>query len=194
MHLLRHLAQGAHDGGHSFPLRSPDQPEAVRPVRQIGSPGASFRSSNQCVAGFQVGKGRSTEPAGGIPHRPDRAILIAQGIGIDPATTYLPRKLLSFPTDYGGISETGGSYVPTTHTVDLTDRQTALVEELVRSGRYQSANDVLRDGLRSLHVARRGRRGRHFIMYRASADDTIEVVRILHDGMDLAAHVPPHAG
>ncbi len=84
--------------------------------------------------------------------------------------------------------------MPTTHTVDLTDRQTALVEELVRSGRYQSANDVLRDGLRSLHVARRGRRGRHFIMYRASADDTIEVVRILHDGMDLAAHVPPHAG
>jgi len=37
-----------------------------------------------------------------------------------------------------------------THTVDLTHRQAALVEELVRSGRYQTASDVLRDGLRIL--------------------------------------------
>jgi toxin ParE1/3/4 len=45
-------------------------------------------------------------------------------------------------------------------------------------------------GLRTLHVARHGRRGSHFLMYRAAPDSTIEVVRILHDGMDLQRHVP----
>ena len=51
-------------------------------------------------------------------------------------------------------------------------------------------NEIL-EGLRTLHVARHGRRGRHFIMYRAAAGDVIEVVRILHDAMDLARHIPP---
>lgn len=37
-----------------------------------------------------------------------------------------------------------------TLTIDLTDRQTQLVEELVRSGRYRTVGDVLRDGLRVL--------------------------------------------
>ena len=45
-------------------------------------------------------------------------------------------------------------------------------------------------GLRTLHVARNQRRGRHFIMYRAGAGNVIEVLRILHDAMDLARHVP----
>lgn len=35
-----------------------------------------------------------------------------------------------------------------TRNVVLTDRQAELVEELVRSGRYQNASEVLRDGLR----------------------------------------------
>ena len=45
--------------------------------------------------------------------------------------------------------------------------------------------------LRVLHVARNGRRGRHFIVYKASQKDVIEVVRILYDGMDLARHLQP---
>jgi toxin ParE1/3/4 len=49
----------------------------------------------------------------------------------------------------------------------------------------------IRPNLRTLHVARLGRRGRHFIMYRAAQDHVIEVVRILHDAMDLARHLPP---
>ena len=44
-------------------------------------------------------------------------------------------------------------------------------------------------GLRSLHVARKGRRGRHLILYREGPERTIEVVRILHDAMDLKEHV-----
>jgi len=37
-----------------------------------------------------------------------------------------------------------------TRNVVLTDQQAELVEELVRSGRYQNASEVLRDGLRLL--------------------------------------------
>ena len=53
------------------------------------------------------------------------------------------------------------------------------------------ARDEIMTGLRTLHVARRGRRGSHFLMYRAAPNSTIEIVRILHDRMDLPRHVPP---
>ena len=48
-------------------------------------------------------------------------------------------------------------------------------------------------GLFTLHVARNGRRGRHFVLFRAGANPArrqIDVLRILHDSMDLARHVP----
>jgi toxin ParE1/3/4 len=44
-------------------------------------------------------------------------------------------------------------------------------------------------GLRTLHVARHGRRGRHFLMYRVAAERTIEVARSLDDRMDLQQHI-----
>lgn len=53
------------------------------------------------------------------------------------------------------------------------------------------ARDDLRPGLRSLHVARHGRRGRHVIMYRAGQGNVIDVIRILHDAMDFTRHIPP---
>ena len=53
-----------------------------------------------------------------------------------------------------------------------------------------TARDEIMPGLRTLHVARRGRRGSHLLMYRAAAKSTIEIVRILHDRMDLKRHVP----
>ena len=52
------------------------------------------------------------------------------------------------------------------------------------------ARDEVMPGLRTLHVARRGRRGSHFLMYRVASNSTIEIVRILHDRMDLQRHVP----
>ena len=52
------------------------------------------------------------------------------------------------------------------------------------------ARDEIMPGLRTLHVARRGRRGSHFLIYRAAATSTIEIVRILHDRMDLERHAP----
>lgn len=53
------------------------------------------------------------------------------------------------------------------------------------------SRDEITADLRSLHLARHGRRGSHFLMYRAAPNKTIEIVRILHERMDLARHVPP---
>lgn len=53
-------------------------------------------------------------------------------------------------------------------------------------------DDILK-GIFTLHVARKGRKGRHFVMFRvarASGRDAIEVLRLLHDAMDLQRHLP----
>ena len=52
------------------------------------------------------------------------------------------------------------------------------------------ARDEIMPGLRTLHIARQGRRGSHFLMYRAAAKSTIEILRIVHDRMDLQRHLP----
>jgi toxin ParE1/3/4 len=56
-----------------------------------------------------------------------------------------------------------------------------------RDLRGSSPRDEIRPGLRILHVAREGRRGRHFILYRAREGLLIEIVRTLHDAMDFGA-------
>jgi len=56
------------------------------------------------------------------------------------------------------------------------------------------ARDEIAPGLRTLHVARHGRRGSHFLMYRVAPESTIESVRILHDRMDLQRHIPTDEG
>jgi toxin ParE1/3/4 len=52
------------------------------------------------------------------------------------------------------------------------------------------ARDEIMPGLRTLHVARHGRRGRHFLLYRIVKGRIIEIGRILHDQMDLQRHLP----
>lgn len=49
----------------------------------------------------------------------------------------------------------------------------------------------IRPGIRTLHVARGRRRGHHFLLYRCIDDETIEILRLLHDSMDLPRHLPP---
>ena len=49
--------------------------------------------------------------------------------------------------------------------------------------------DEIEPGLRTLHVARQGRKGRHFVVFRAGAERNVDVLRLLHDSMDLARHV-----
>jgi toxin ParE1/3/4 len=51
------------------------------------------------------------------------------------------------------------------------------------------ARDEIQAGLRSLHVARKRRRGRHFILYRTDEAGRIDIVRILYDAIDLVRQV-----
>lgn len=50
--------------------------------------------------------------------------------------------------------------------------------------------DDLAPGILTLHVARDGRKGRHFIVFRIRDECCIEVLRLLHDSMDLTSHLP----
>lgn len=55
------------------------------------------------------------------------------------------------------------------------------------------ARDDIARGLFTLHVARGTQRGRHFVLFRINHDQNgefIEVLRLLHDAMDLARHLP----
>ena len=48
--------------------------------------------------------------------------------------------------------------------------------------------------IRTLHIARNGRKGRHIIVFRISGPEgskEIDILRVLHDSMDLERHLPP---
>ena len=48
-------------------------------------------------------------------------------------------------------------------------------------------------GIFTLHVSRQGRRGRHFVLFRVSREaggNFVDVLRLLHDAMDLRQHLP----
>ena len=52
-------------------------------------------------------------------------------------------------------------------------------------------SDIL-SGLKFYHVARRGRAGRHFILFRIverKGEPIVEVLRILHESMDFKQHL-----
>lgn len=48
------------------------------------------------------------------------------------------------------------------------------------------ARDEIGAGARSLHIGRRGRPARHFLVYRLTPEGDIQVMRMLHDAMDLS--------
>ncbi len=52
------------------------------------------------------------------------------------------------------------------------------------------ARDDLGVGIRTLHIARHGRKARHFVVFRVADDHAVDVLRFLHDGMDLIRHLP----
>ncbi|MDI6750590.1 MAG: type II toxin-antitoxin system RelE/ParE family toxin [Rhodocyclaceae bacterium] len=56
------------------------------------------------------------------------------------------------------------------------------------------ARDDIAPGIRTLHVARQGRKGRHFVVFRVAPERVIEVLRLLHDSMDLSRHWPNEDG
>lgn len=66
-----------------------------------------------------------------------------------------------------------------------------LVMEALHGGPEQLGAKSLDDigpGIRTLHVARQGRSGRHFVVFREAKDQYIDVLRLLHNSMDLAKH------
>ncbi len=53
-----------------------------------------------------------------------------------------------------------------------------------------TAREELAPGIRTQHTARHGRKARHFVVFRVADDRVLEVLRLLHDSMDLARHMP----
>jgi len=52
------------------------------------------------------------------------------------------------------------------------------------------ARDEIFPGIRTLHITRQGRKGRHFVVFRTGSGQMIEVLRLLHDSMDMTRHLP----
>lgn len=50
------------------------------------------------------------------------------------------------------------------------------------------AREDIQPGIRTLHVAQQGRAGRHFVVFRAVGSN-MDVLRLLHDSMDLPRHL-----
>jgi toxin ParE1/3/4 len=74
--------------------------------------------------------------------------------------------------------------------VVLTDAIDALTAGPAAGG--AKARPDLLPGLFLLHVARGRHKGRHVVLYRVKneTDRIIEVLRLLHDSMDFARHLP----
>jgi toxin ParE1/3/4 len=52
------------------------------------------------------------------------------------------------------------------------------------------AREEIGHGIFTLHAATHKRKARHFLVFRVLEIQTIEILRILHDRMDLARHLP----
>lgn len=88
------------------------------------------------------------------------------------------------------IAQFGGVQAPI-YAATLSAALEALADGPTVAG-ARSRNEIA-PGLFTLHVARRGRKGRHFVVFRISSgpgDKVIEVLRVLHESMDLQRHLP----
>lgn len=83
-------------------------------------------------------------------------------------------------------------------------RQARIYEKTLTDALHHLAQGPLADGccrredfgpaIHFLHVARKRRKRRHFIVFRAdtaTGEHVVEVIRLLHDSMDLTRHLPP---
>lgn len=84
------------------------------------------------------------------------------------------------------------------------DRKLAEYEELIRAALADVAANPddpharrrpeIHPDARTFHLARRGKRARHFLLYRVAADGHVDVGRLLHDAMELKRHLPEGFG
>ncbi len=85
--------------------------------------------------------------------------------------------------------ENFGEHQAETYAETLTLAIEALHDGLEQLG--AKVRDDIGPGIRTLHVTRQGRSGRHFVVFSEAQNQYIDVLRLLHDSMDLARHVPP---
>lgn len=69
------------------------------------------------------------------------------------------------------------------------------IDDLRHDPRPMDAKDreEMGRGVQTLHVTRQGLKGRHFIVYRVADVFTLDVLRLLHDSIDLAKNLPSEA-
>lgn len=91
-------------------------------------------------------------------------------------------------------SDNFGARQARTYSATLSIALRALTKGPIKSG--ATPRDDIGKGIHTLHVARHGRKGRHFVVFRVGRDihgEVIDVLRLLHDVMDLPRHIPPES-
>jgi toxin ParE1/3/4 len=96
------------------------------------------------------------------------------------------RNILTWTSDHFGTRQ-ARAYATT-----LSNALRDLTKGPLESG--ATPRDDIGKGIHALHVARHRRKGRHFVVFRVGCDidgEVIDVLRLLHDAMDLPRHLPP---
>jgi toxin ParE1/3/4 len=95
------------------------------------------------------------------------------------------RNILNWTSDNFGAKQAR------TYSATLSIALRHLTKGPIKSGAMP--RDDISKGIYALHVARHGRKGRHFVVFRVGRDingELIDVLRLLHDAMDLPRHIP----
>lgn len=109
---------------------------------------------------------------------------------------WLVRLTESAETDFRDISRWTAGRFGAAQARIYAETLSAAIESMSDGPRLAGAktrNDIGRRVV-TLHVARGGRKGRHFLICRATAQadpPVIDILRLLHDSMDLQRHLPP---
>lgn len=104
------------------------------------------------------------------------------------------RLTASAETDFHNILRWTSDRFGETQACIYADTLNEAIQTLIEGPDVAGARrrDEIAEGLMTLHVARGGRRGRHFVLYRVGSEGEpflIEVLRLLHDAMDLHRHL-----
>ncbi|MBX3387547.1 MAG: type II toxin-antitoxin system RelE/ParE family toxin [Phycisphaeraceae bacterium] len=68
------------------------------------------------------------------------------------------------------------------------------LSDIARDPETARRRPELHEKARTFHIARSGRRARHFLLLRILDGNVVEIGRLLYDGMDLASHLPSEYG
>ena len=106
---------------------------------------------------------------------------------------WVVRLTASAETDFEGILRWTVEHFGEAQAQGYADTLSTALQSLADGPRAigATARSYIAKGLYTLHVAHRGRKGRHFVMFRLADEkdrNAIEVLRLLHDAMDLPRH------